>query len=264
MNKQKILSVPRTFFGQNPNFLFFSLVFFLLILVFGCTQVESPPSLPDNNEPSDFLPDANTSPEPVPEVPATGSLQVFVSDASGNPLSSIVVQAYDGQAGEELARLVTNAGGVVLFENLPLQEVYVTAADAEVVVYQPASAEREIEAGETIRVELVLELALPDPEPSPEPEAVLFLVESDDAGFYPSQLEVPVGSLVTLTVKQRTTNAAFGGADIKSPAFATFNVPNGQEKSVSFTVNSNLQIDSYWPSSSVHKATLRVVARLAQ
>lgn len=93
------------------------------------------------------------------------------------------------------------------------------------------------------------------------PQTIDLNIESDDNGFYKDGerttiFSVPAGSTVNLTVKQRTINSSFGGLDIKSSAFTTFNVPSGQQRTVSFTVTSNVKIESFWPSSSVKKSEI--------
>src|SRR3989344_6036758 len=87
-------------------------------------------------------------------------------------------------------------------------------------------------------------------------QTVNLTLESDDSGFYQngtktSSLNVASGSTINLTIKQRSTNTAWGGADFKSTAFATINIPNGQERMVSFAVNADTKIESFWPGSNV-------------
>ncbi len=202
-------------------------------------------------------PDEN-DPVPVSLPPLLGMLSVTVKDPTGALLENAVVEVFvDNQ---KIASARTNAEGVATLNDLPRgEEWYLSAGDAENAFQAVPGEIEEPKAENAITLQLLARS--PDPEPSLAPEAVLITLESDDVGLYKdgakvSTLSVPSGTLVNLTIKQRTANSAWGGADVKSAAFEAFNVPNGQEKTVSFKVDNEVLVETFWPASHVKKSQI--------
>lgn len=86
-----------------------------------------------------------------------------------------------------------------------------------------------------------------------------FTVDADDNGFYPNKLQAKVGDNVKINFKFRDSSIYFAGLDIKGP-FPTiqYRLKGQQPTATEFTMKDETTIDSYWPSSGVHKATLVV------
>lgn len=93
----------------------------------------------------------------------------------------------------------------------------------------------------------------------PQAGASDFTVEADDNGFYPDKIQAKIGAMVKINFKFRDSSIYFAGLDIKGP-FPTLHYKlNGQQPlTASFEMKEPSRIDSYWPSSGVHKATLNV------
>ena len=86
-----------------------------------------------------------------------------------------------------------------------------------------------------------------------------FTVEVDDHGFYPNAIKAKVGDTIKINFNFRDSSIYFAGLDLKGP-FPTLNYKlNGKQPlTASFKVEGPERIDSYWPSSGVHKATMFV------
>ena len=86
-----------------------------------------------------------------------------------------------------------------------------------------------------------------------------FTVEVDDNGFYPAKIQAHIGDKVKINFKFRDDSIYFAGLDVKGP-FPTikYKLHGQQPVTAEFTMNDEAKIDSYWPSSGVHKATLMV------
>ena len=86
-----------------------------------------------------------------------------------------------------------------------------------------------------------------------------FAVEADDNGFYPDTIQAKVGSKVKINFRFRDNLIYFAGLDVKGP-FPTirYKLKGQQPLAAEFTMDGAARIDSYWPSSGVHKATLNV------
>jgi len=105
----------------------------------------------------------------------------------------------------------------------------------------------------------------PIPPPAVQPPATppaqpsAYTIEADDFGFYPGDvIKARKGDNVKITFLVRTKDVYFGGTDIKSPFFNTGKIPPGGNGTVEFTASESFKIESFWPSSSVKKAELRV------
>ncbi|MBI2597792.1 MAG: DUF4382 domain-containing protein [Candidatus Diapherotrites archaeon] len=86
-----------------------------------------------------------------------------------------------------------------------------------------------------------------------------FEIFSDDRKFEPNEITVPEGDLVKITFNVPTSGVSFGGEDIRSTQFNTGVVKPGSSKTVEFTAPAqSFQAKSYWPGSSILKATLTV------
>ena len=86
-----------------------------------------------------------------------------------------------------------------------------------------------------------------------------FTIEADDNGFYPSALNAKIGDTVKINFKFRDSSIYFAGLDVKGP-FPTlhYKLNSQQPLTANFLMKEATRIDSYWPSSGVHKATLIV------
>ena len=86
-----------------------------------------------------------------------------------------------------------------------------------------------------------------------------FTVEADDKGFYPNNLKAQIGGKVKINFKFRDDSIYFAGLDVKGP-FPTiqYKLNGKQPLTAEFTMEDETKIDSYWPSTGVHKATLMV------
>lgn len=89
-------------------------------------------------------------------------------------------------------------------------------------------------------------------------QAQEFTVELDDNGFYPSEITVRKSVPVKLTLKLRTQNVYFGGADVKSSVFNELGMKPGETRTVSFNPESSFEAQDIWPASNVLKGTLKV------
>ena len=86
-----------------------------------------------------------------------------------------------------------------------------------------------------------------------------FTVEADDKGFYPNTLKAKINDSVKINFKFRDDSIYFAGLDVRGP-FPTiqYKLHGQQPVTAEFTMKGETKIDSYWPSSGVHKATLIV------
>jgi len=84
-------------------------------------------------------------------------------------------------------------------------------------------------------------------------------LEADDNGFYPGEIRVPKGSLVSLEIKARPLGVYFGGLDFRSDKFKTNVVKPGETTTVEFVADESFELTSWWPASSVLKARAKVV-----
>ena len=93
----------------------------------------------------------------------------------------------------------------------------------------------------------------------PELQPGEFNVEVDDHGFYPNAIQANVGDKIKINFKFRDDSIYFAGLDVKGP-FPTiqYKLHGKQPLTAEFTVDGPAKIDSYWPSTGVHKATLNV------
>ena len=95
-----------------------------------------------------------------------------------------------------------------------------------------------------------------------KPSIKEFTVEADDYGFYPgAPLIVAPGSQIKIAFIVRTTNVYYGGLDFRSSKFQTVAAKPGDSATVEFTADSSFTITSYWPSSGVKKADLKVMVQ---
>jgi len=97
---------------------------------------------------------------------------------------------------------------------------------------------------------------------STAPTASEFKIEADDSGFYPtSVIEISQGATVKIHFIVRSTNVYYGGLDFRSIKFKTASVKPGGLATVEFVADQSFEFSSYWPLSSVLKATGKVVVR---
>jgi hypothetical protein len=106
-----------------------------------------------------------------------------------------------------------------------------------------------------------------------EAAAVLreFKLEADDNGFYRSgskisSIEVNKGDKVRITFSFRDDKIYFGGLDItsSSPSTSFEKVSyskGGSSKTVEFTADSTIRVDSFWPASGVKKSNFDIVVK---
>jgi hypothetical protein len=96
--------------------------------------------------------------------------------------------------------------------------------------------------------------------PNVPPGIIEFIIDADDAGFYPSsEIRVQKGIRVYLTFNVRRTNVYYAGLDFKSSKFNTSRIDPGGSTTVSFQADESFEFKSYWPSTGVLKATGRVI-----
>ena len=95
--------------------------------------------------------------------------------------------------------------------------------------------------------------------PKAEQSANEFAVEADDNGFYPNKIQAKAGEKIKINFRFRDDSIYFAGLDVKGP-FPTikYRLKSVQPATAEFVVQDAAKIDSYWPSSGVHKATLNV------
>ena len=191
---------------------------------------------------------------------AKGTLEVLVTDPNGEAVSGGVVEFFAGDDADapKIGTLTTDSGGKATLENVAIGEIYIAAADKD-NVYAGNSAEVDVEAGKTAQATVTLQVRIAPQGPDNSPNTVNITLESDDKGFYQNgtqvrEIEVEGGATVNLTINQRTANSVWGGADIRSSAFTSFNVPNGEEGTISFEVNAPVKVTSYWPGSNSRKS----------
>ena len=126
---------------------------------------------------------------------------------------------------------------------------------AEIVKSDHSSLSPKVASTITINVES-------DYVPKPvEAEAGIreYTAEADDHGFYPSTIKAKIGEKVRINFKFKDDSIYFAGLDVKGP-FPTIQYKLKGEQPITreFTMKDETKIDSYWPSSGVHKATLMV------
>lgn len=94
----------------------------------------------------------------------------------------------------------------------------------------------------------------------PEPAVHEFVLEADDAGFYPSPfVKVKPGSAVRITFRVRERGVYYGGLQVSSAKFETGAVAPGGSATVEFVADKPFRFSSYWPLTSVLKSTGEVV-----
>ena len=96
-----------------------------------------------------------------------------------------------------------------------------------------------------------------------EPTTYSFSILADDNGFYidgseVSEISVEQNGEVTITFEVDPDETYYGGLDFRSNKFDSPDVPPGETWSVTFIADNEFTITSYWPSSNVKKADLRV------
>ena len=86
-----------------------------------------------------------------------------------------------------------------------------------------------------------------------------FTVEADDKDFYPNTLKAKINESVKINFRFRDNSVYYAGLDVKGPfEDVMYKIKGAQPITRQFTMRGETRIDSYWPSSGVHKATLIV------
>ena len=86
-----------------------------------------------------------------------------------------------------------------------------------------------------------------------------FTVEADDRDFYPNILKAKINDSVKINFSFRDDSIYYAGLDVKGPfEDVRYKLKSAQPVTREFTMKAETRIDSYWPSSGVHKATLIV------
>lgn len=97
---------------------------------------------------------------------------------------------------------------------------------------------------------------------APQSSSKEFTLEADDYGFYPSDnLVVNKGDKVKITFRVRSENVYYAGLKISGKYFDTGDIAVGGMKTVEFTADASDTITSYWPSSGVRKADVKLVVQ---
>ncbi|MDO8633751.1 MAG: hypothetical protein Q7K34_00475 [archaeon] len=92
-----------------------------------------------------------------------------------------------------------------------------------------------------------------------EPETKEFTILANDSKFDPNEITVSPGDLVRITFNVPTSGVSWGGEDIRSDHFNTGVVKPGENKTIEFTApESSFKVRSFWPNSSILKATMNV------
>lgn len=103
--------------------------------------------------------------------------------------------------------------------------------------------------------------AAPNPYQQP-PEQVpgvqYFTIEADDAGIYPSTLNLHRG-LVELTFKVRSQGVYYGGLEFRSDVVNIPKILPGRNLTYVFTANRSFTFTTYWPASNTRKADAQVI-----
>jgi len=93
-----------------------------------------------------------------------------------------------------------------------------------------------------------------------QPEFQEYVVEADDLGLYPKEINLSKGENVRIIFKVRSEKVYYGGLDFRSSIWGdTGTVLPGNETSVEFTADASFTYTSYWPTSGVKKATGTIV-----
>ena len=98
------------------------------------------------------------------------------------------------------------------------------------------------------------------PEPEIKKEGVReYTIEADDKDFYPNRISAKINETVRINFKFRDDAIYFAGMDVRGPFDdARYKLKGSQPITREFVMKGETKIDSYWPSSGVHKATLIV------
>ena len=84
-------------------------------------------------------------------------------------------------------------------------------------------------------------------------------VLSDDSKFEPSTVSAKPGELVKITFNVPTSGVSFGGEKIKSDYFEIGRIAPGESHTFEFTMpEESFTVKSYWPSTSIFKASMQV------
>ncbi len=228
----------------------------VLILAFGCTQAP-PVSNPDSNNlgPDVNAPvDTNQPMDLNAPVIQTGSVEVSLLDSNQAPISGVVVVVKDANSLLVIDSLETAENGKVVFSAIPAINV-VISVDENLSGFLPSSSTVSIDSNQ----KTVVVLTLASRSVIDAQKQVVRTVSADDSEFFPEHLDIREGSLVTLTIKTRAYNTRFDALEYSSPLFPTVSVKENEQETVSFMVNDDLKIESYWPDNGIHKATLRIV-----
>ena len=94
-----------------------------------------------------------------------------------------------------------------------------------------------------------------------QPGVEEFDVESDDFGFYPNSLMARINDRVIINFRFRNATMYFAGIDIQGP-FPTVKYRHGDKQPIKaeFVMKDDTKMTSYWPSTGIKKADLRVNA----
>ena len=93
----------------------------------------------------------------------------------------------------------------------------------------------------------------PAPSPTPTPTVQSFSITADDSSANPSQITVPIGTIVNLTFNVSSQNVYYGGLEFRSLVANTGTIQAGGSKTIAFTVNQSFEFTPYWPASGVAK-----------
>ncbi len=142
------------------------------------------------------------------------------------------------------------------------QPVQPTSAPTQVTIPEPAPQPTPAPQPAPQTIPEIKETAQPTAPITPPPSTKEFTIEADDAGLYPSSVEVNKGDTVKITFKVRSKGTYYGGLDFRSSVWGdTGKVPPGGTKTLEFTATQSFQYKSYWPASNVLKATGTVTVK---
>lgn len=244
---------------------------FLLLVVFilsSCSRIESKNAAPDYINSSGMKPKINDSSAQI-MMPSLKIISPQDGQIVKGPTVTIGISAFnftavpvgspvkDGEGHFHVwldSYKKISAGNVFVFENVTSGRHSVAA---ELVKSDHSSLSPKIMQSININVESGFVPEIKAQQPGFEE----FAVEADDKDFYPNKIRAKINDTARISFKFRDDSIYFAGLDVKGPfEDVRYKLKGSQPITREFTMKGETRIDSYWPSSGVHKATLTVEA----
>ena len=146
------------------------------------------------------------------------------------------------------------ANNVFVFEN-------VTSGAHEIAAELVRSDHSSLSPRAMASIKIIVESGFVPEAIEQKPGVDEYNVIADDKNFYPEKISAKINDTVRINFRFNDDSIYFAGLDVKGP-FPTiqYKLKGRQPITAEFTMKENTRIDSYWPSSGVHKATLVVDA----